>query len=73
MKNAGFSPEKLDVVVLWKDYWHILMISCHFLWGYEQGRPPSCPQQRESSGRERESAERIFPWGSAEFISDSLE
>ncbi|EEX76186.1 hypothetical protein SELSPUOL_02351 [Selenomonas sputigena ATCC 35185] len=26
IKNAGFSPEKLDIVVLRKDYWHILMI-----------------------------------------------
>lgn len=60
MKNAGFSPEKLDVVVLWKDYWHILMISCHFLWGYEWGMPSVQVQQMKATGREKESAERIF-------------
>ena len=60
MKNAGFLPEKLDIVVLWKDYWHILMISCHFLWGYEWGMPSVQAQQMEATGREKESAERIF-------------
>jgi hypothetical protein len=44
MKNVGFSSKKLDIVVLWKDYQHILMISCHFLWGYEWGMPPFHPQ-----------------------------
>jgi len=62
MKNAGFSPEKLDVVVLWKDYWHILMISCHFLWGYEWGMPFVQAQKMEAragkGSRQRESFPR---------------
>ena len=51
MKNAGFSPKKLDVVVLWEDYRHILMIFCHFLWGYEQGEAALLSAEKGSVGQ----------------------